>query len=576
MITPPAMPAGAAIVYDDLDGLDLFGLPQDRKYVVEDPEAPGACALEVVVDQQGDTPWAFRLRARMDQPIEAGDVLHVRLIARCAFSNTGSARLAVILEQADEPHEKILDLPVTVGTAWQCVDLPVVVRSAMGAGAWMFSIRLGYMPQRVRIACVQVLNFGKSVERDALPAFRIGYTGREPDADWRAAAAERIDRHRKGDLRVSVVDAAGRPIAGASVRARLNRHAFGFGTCVSMTVLKDDPDAERYRQTLQTWFNHAVIENELKWPAIEGHQYANSDRLVDWLNAHHIPTRGHCLLWPSERYLPKSVVALASDPVAFRDRICRHIADTVSRYRGKLIDWDVVNEPYAHHFAMDVLGGNAAMVEWFMIAHEHDPDCRLYINDYEILASGDMLGTPHQEHYYRTVCELLERGAPLHGVGMQGHFGGNITSPHNLLKILDRFAALGVRIKVTEMDVQIADESLRADYYRDFLITLFSHPAVDAVMQWGFWEGSHWIPSSAVLDRSWEVRRHGRVYLDLVHHQWKTDETRATDADGECSLRGIAGDYELCVRVGGRPISREVKLVAGEATSVIINAGTGV
>lgn len=542
------LPADGRVVFDGARRLELLGLGVDRIRAVDDAGADHADVTEIDVNQQGDTPWAFRLRATPEADIRPGDVVHVRFWAKNVLSDTGSARIAVIVEESAEPHAKLLDLPVTVGTVWRRIDMPAEVRRDLASGQWQVTIRLGYMRQRVRLAGLSIRVYSDRTAIETLPRWCSTYVGREPDADWRLAAAERIDAIRKGRLIVRVVDDRGVPVPDARVQIEQTQHAFGFGTCVSTTLLDHGPDANRYRATLLEYFNCAVVENELKWPPIDARGYDNADRIVGWLNEHDLPTRGHCLIWPSRERMPGSVVRLADDPARFRTAIADHITRTVSRYRGRLIDWDVVNEPYAHHFAMDVLGGTDAMVEWFQLAHAADPACRLFINDYEILASGDILGTPHQEHYYSTIARLLNRGAPLHGIGMQGHFGGNITSPHNLLKILDRFASLGLWIKITEMDIEIADMPLRCDYYRDLLTILFSHPAVDAVMQWGFWEGSHWIPPSAIVDRGWSVRPHGRVFLELVHDRWKSNPTRVTRDDGTCEASVFAGEY--LVRAG--------------------------
>ncbi len=552
------LPAGGDILFplggeDGTMDMTLWGLGPECSRV----ESGGMFerVRRISVDRQGENPWAFRLRAAIESPIKAGDVVHVRFWARCAFSDTGSARMAVVVEEAAEPHAKMLDLPVTVGTDWRCVDMPLTVTADYAAGAWQLSIRLGYMPQLVQLAALTVRSYGRTLKPHDLPHWKSSYSGREANAEWRDHAAERIDRLRKGDLQIIVVGNDGQPVNGAKIRAKLIQPAFGFGTCVSLKCLEENENAQCYRQTLLQLFNQAVIENALKWPAIDADGDDNADRLVCWLNKHNMPTRGHCLIWPSEQRMPASVVAMADDPHRFRRTIERHIQRMVERYRGRLIDWDVVNEPYAHHFAMDVLGGNQVMADWFKIAHAADPACKLYINDYEILASGDMLGTPHQEHFYRTTADLLEAGAPLHGVGMQGHFGGNITSPDNLLKILDRFASLGVRIKITELDVQLADESLRADYYRDLLTILFSHPAVDAVMQWGFWEGSHWIPSSAILDRSWKLRPHGEVFTELAHRQWRSDEMAITNQEGCVKVRAFRGHYQVRMLDGDQVVA---------------------
>jgi tRNA A37 methylthiotransferase MiaB len=73
------------------------------------------------------------------------------------------------------------------------------------------------------------------------------------------------------------------------------------------------------------------------------------------------------------------------------------------------------------------------------------------------------------------------------------------------------------------------DRSLQADFMRDYLIALFSHPNVGGVMLWGFWEGRHWRPDAALFERDWTPRPVARAWMDLVHREWKTDLALTTD-----------------------------------------------
>jgi GH35 family endo-1,4-beta-xylanase len=281
-------------------------------------------------------------------------------------------------------------------------------------------------------------------------------------------------------------------------------------------MLTDDtPDARKYRETVKASYNRVVFENDLKWPQWERIATRNATwRAIDWLLQHDIAIRGHCLVWPSWERMPRDVKSLQGDLPALRDRAARHVTDEVSALRGKLIEFDVINEPYSNHDLTDLLG-KRAMVDWFQLAHKADPNVKLYINDYAILSAGGR-DHAHQQHYENTIRYLLDQGAPLHGIGLQSHFGMDLTSPERLLRILDRFAAFELPLQVTEHDIDITDEALQADYTRDFLTVMFSHPAVDGVLTWGFWEGRHWKPNGAYFRRDWSIRPAGRVWQDLV------------------------------------------------------------
>jgi endo-1,4-beta-xylanase len=129
------------------------------------------------------------------------------------------------------------------------------------------------------------------------------------------------------------------------------------------------------------------------------------------------------------------------------------------------------------------------------LARQVDPGAALYIIDYSILSAGGN-DVPHQNHYFGTIRRLEDSGAPVQGIGMQGHFSQNLTPPVRLWEILDRFGALNKPIQITEFDIDMADEQLQAAYTRDFLTAVFAHPTVKGFLMWGFREGRHWRPTS--------------------------------------------------------------------------------
>ncbi len=238
-----------------------------------------------------------------------------------------------------------------------------------------------------------------------------------------------------------------------------------------------------------------VTENALKWPNWESSRQTGIN-LVNWLVNNGLDVRGHTLVWPSWQWLPNSLKTTYDNKVVtegqiaatawLRQAVINHIADEASTLTGKLVEWDVLNEPYANHELQDILG-NAAMIDWFVQAKQSDPAARMFINDYGILSSRGA-DYSHQNHYFNTIQYLLAGGAPVEGVGMQSHFGSGLTGMERMLEILDRFATFGVPIAATEFDVNVTDEQVQADFLRDFMTTLFSHSSVNGIIMWGFWQ----------------------------------------------------------------------------------------
>ena len=117
-----------------------------------------------------------------------------------------------------------------------------------------------------------------------------------------------------------------------------------------------------------------------------------------------------------------------------------------------------------------------------------------------------------------------------------------------LKRVYDEFAQLGVPLQLTELDVDAGfDDHLQADYLRDVLILSFSHPAMQGINLWGFWEGRHWRPNAALWRKNWTIKPAGQVWLDWVHSQWRTRASGTTDHAGQFKTRGFLGEYTLTI-----------------------------
>jgi GH35 family endo-1,4-beta-xylanase len=382
-------------------------------------------------------------------------------------------------------------------------------------------------------------------------------------AGWREAALARIEQIRKDTLTVRVVHGDGKPAAGVTVKATLLEHEFGFGAAVAAGELSGGgEDSERYRTFIRNNFNMAVLENDLKWPQWDRDRQPALDA-VAWLRANGISrVRGHTLVWPGWRWLPSFLKPLAADPAALRERVRAHIEDIVTANRGALVHWDVLNEPFTNHDLMDLLG-NPVMAEWFREARRRDPEALLFINDYNILSAGGQ-NAGHQDHYHSTIRLLLDQGAPLGGIGLQGHFT-QTTPPERMLAILDRFGEFGLPIAITEFDYQTKDEAAQAAFFRDFLTVCFSHPRVRWFLMWGFWEGRHWRPDGAMVRRDWSPKPAYEVWRDLVLQQWWTRAEAVTGETGQVTFRGFHGRYGVTAFGPRMRASAPVVLPAGGA-----------
>ena len=193
----------------------------------------------------------------------------------------------------------------------------------------------------------------------------------------------------------------------------------------------------------------------MKWQATWDGVPPEVDRALAWLRSHNIAVRGHNLVWPAVGSgCRRNCTNMKTIRSKLREITAKHITDMVSHFRGQLVDWDVVNEPFTNYDLIRLLGGRAIMVDWFKLAHQADPNCRLFINDFGILDGGTH--SEHREDFYDNINFLIRNGAPIGGIGIQSHFGTELPAPADIIKILDRFGEFGLPIEATEVSLSPA------------------------------------------------------------------------------------------------------------------------
>jgi endo-1,4-beta-xylanase len=512
---------------------------------------PFGIAFRIEVEQQGPNSWDPQLMTAVSaSAVKADDVLLYVFYSRTAASSDPSAlgKIFAMAQLSRSPWTGLVNIAIRPDSSWRRTIFSARAGRNYAAGEIEAAFHLGYFPQTVDIGGVIALNLG-SVDENLLPTNTITYGGREPDAPWRAAAAERIDRIRKADITVRVTDPAGKPVVGAAVRIRMKRHAFGFGTFNPVLTLPDPSDLTRYHAALFKYFNKVTTPfywadstGIWGWESAQSSEYRNYCLdMAAWNRANGFRIRGHNLVWPGWQWLPPRIRVLAADTAALRQAVLAHIREVAAAARPfGLEEWDVVNEPYLNHDLIDLLG-ERAVAEWFEAAREADPGPSLVINETGDITGGGNAGA--LDRLDGLASFLLERGAPLGGLGFQAHFGGDLTDIPAVLEIFDRFQRFGVPLRITEFDIDTRDLELQADYTRDLLTAVFSHPAMDSFVQWGFWEGDHWRPNGAMIRRDWTPKPNALAYESLVLGEWWTDVSGLTDAFFRPGIPGMARGY---------------------------------
>ncbi len=519
--------------------------------------------------------WDAQIQFPSVAGIAVNDVILVTFFARTisTVQESGEGALTVIIEHKTT-YQKEISHKVLIGSEWKRYYASVKSKSSWSVSDVRYALFTGYASQTIEVADVQFINYKNLVKIEDLPISEITYPGQTADAAWRTPAQERINQIRKGVVEIEVFDENGEIVKDAEVSIEMTKHKFGFGTAIPASVFVSNTV---FRNKVYELFNEVVFENDLKWPQFNPFSTYNIRRSLDSLDAHGIAVRGHNVIWPSWRFTPSSLKTKESDPVALRAAIDKHIDEVTQFASGRLVDWDVINEPYSEHDIMDILG-NEVMADWFKRVRNNDRKVKLYLNDYAILSGGGS-DVKKQDSYFNLVKYIDDLGGNVEGIGFQGHFGSELTSISKVYSIIDRFAQLGKDIKITEHDINVTQRSVQAEYTRDFLTICFSHEAVKSFLFWGFWANSHWLPDGALFDSGWNIRPHGEEYKNLVFNEWWTKKTdKLSDSSGKVSFEGFLGTYKYTiksgekVRTGTFKIDNSIK--SGDTNRVILSFNT--
>lgn len=296
-----------------------------------------------------------------------------------------------------------------------------------------------------------------------------------------------------------------------------------IGTAIS--TWKNDLTNASLPETQETGkeFNMLVAENEMKWDALEPNQndfnYWAGDNLVSFAQSHQMKMRGHCLAW--HKQLPQWVSSdgKKNDKNWSRAEALQilktHINNVVKHYKGKVAEWDVVNEclsddqttvrsnPEAYDLRTSVWTraiGEDFIDSAFVYAHRADPDAELYLNDYDV----ELQGKAKSLAFYNLAMRLKNSGIPIHGVGLQCHFSIGDVDSVKLAKTIQRFADAGLKCIITELDMGVpsttaANLEEQARNYRVITDIVLNNDNCPDLVIWGLKDNNSWREASSPL-----------------------------------------------------------------------------
>jgi endo-1,4-beta-xylanase len=304
--------------------------------------------------------------------------------------------------------------------------------------------------------------------------------------------------------------------AGEPLKDIAARKGMRFGTAISAG--RNQFGDAAYRALVERECNLIVLENEMKWQAIEPApgkpNFGPADDVAAWAKDKGIAVRGHNLFWQAEKWLPAWVAKqnFGPQPAKAVEQLMRTHVSTVAGHFGRAIgSWDVVNEavdPADGKLRQNALTRPLGAIEQidlaFRLAHEYAPQAQLVYNDY---MRGDAGSAKHRAGVLTLLAELKKRGTPVGALGLQSHIGSwdeTDKGRADLLdwrKFLDEVTGMGYGLLITELDVN--DRRLPADIAkrdagvaaatRDYLDVTLSYPRLRDILVWGLADNVSWL-----------------------------------------------------------------------------------
>lgn len=257
-----------------------------------------------------------------------------------------------------------------------------------------------------------------------------------------------------------------------------------IGSFAALKYLRERP----YSNILVTEFEYLIVDGEPNWkfedhtlrPTPDTFDFADMDHVFAFADENNMPVRVQHMLWGDDKWLPDWLKNGNYSKEQLMEIIRNHILTVGQRYKGQVREYTVVNEAFSRKL---VTGGNR---DWwgerlgydyidnaFKWAKEADPNAILILNDFGNETEGDISNLQ-----YEYVKSAKQRGIPIDAIGMQMHISGNSApSKEDVVKNMKRFSELGVKVYVTEFDVNMHDvkqikedeDQLQAKIYGDML-----------------------------------------------------------------------------------------------------------
>ena len=416
-----------------------------------------------------------------------------------------------------------------------------------------------------------------------------------------------INANRKGAVRITLKNEAGEAIPNYTVRMVQKTHEFKYGANLFMLdELETEEKNEKYKDVMSSFGNIATLP--FYWNATEprmGHTRYNADSeklyrrpsidlCMDFCQKHGIEPREHGLAYPA--FFPVWLVGKSDFEV--KSAMERRYSEIAERYASRIPTIEVTNELEWRNWQIPFYESEELVEYSFKLAEKYFSANQLVINEHTVLCWADR-GIP-SDKYFSYIDANIRRGARIDAIGMQFHMFKKqdreyedtrpYYDPIELYRHMDLYAKFGKPLQVTEITIPAysnssEDEELQAEVIKNLYTIWFSHPAVEQIIYWNMVDGyAHlWDPDPEKIRRSLGNMSLGEnvyygglfrfdmtpkpayyVIKELFEKKWHTETQGVTSENGNATLMGFYGKYELEIVSGGKTLKTEIDLQKGK------------
>ena len=446
------------------------------------------------------------------------------------------------------------------------------------------------MKTRTRITTLAALASAFAFSTSAKAELPENYLKRWDDPAVQKRIDDGIEKNRKSDAVLTIVDAAGKPVSGAEVKIAQQSQDFLFG-CNIFVLGQMKEKEQAYEESFLKLFNFATtpfywddFEPEPGKPRFDDSspdiwRRPPPDRVVAFGKKHGLTLKGHPLLWHNHAHNP---AWMPKDPAELKKRYQKRFREIAERYAEDIPIWDGVNESmvcskdYPLFETEDRV--HQPYVYWAFTEEQKvfRPENLLMINE---VTSFNWPSTK-ENTYYRQCAALLADGIGIEGIGFQFHFfsrkaldgylTGDRCDPNTLLDTYELFAGFGLPLWITEITIGSAGDdgmAIQERVARDIYRLWFSASKMAGITWWnlgdGTAHGNEGIAGGGLADEDFNPKPSYKALDRLINQDWKTNLEAKSGDDGTVKFRGFHGGYKIKVTADGRTKEFDLKVQPG-------------